>query len=103
LENAIEYAFAVSEAEEMGINDLPPDVLQGEPDEDAPSHALRECWRRATPLAEIERLYILNVLERCEGNQVKAAAVLGIDRRTLYRKVRGYAAQPAPTRPTFQP
>jgi DNA-binding NtrC family response regulator len=101
LENAIEYALAVSETEEMGVDDLPPDVLREKPDDDATPHALKECWRRGTPLAEIERLYILNVLERCEGNQVKAAAVLGIDRRTLYRKLRGYGALPAPTRNTF--
>jgi DNA-binding NtrC family response regulator len=101
LENAIEYAFVISDAEEIGVNDLPPDVLQEKPDSDALPHALKERWLCAAPLAEIERLYILSVLERCEGNQVKAAAVLGIDRRTLYRKLRGYEALAAPTRDTF--
>jgi DNA-binding NtrC family response regulator len=39
------------------------------------------------PLEEIERLYILHVLQRCNGNMSRAAEVLEIDRRTLYRMV----------------
>jgi len=39
------------------------------------------------PLVEMERRYITQILARCGGNKVKAAQVLGIDRRTLYRKL----------------
>jgi two-component system response regulator AtoC len=38
-------------------------------------------------LAEIERQYILHVVQRCNGNMSRAAEVLQIDRRTLYRMV----------------
>jgi DNA-binding NtrC family response regulator len=39
------------------------------------------------PLEEIERQYILHVVHRCNGNMSRAAEVLQIDRRTLYRMV----------------
>jgi len=41
-------------------------------------------------LAELERRYILRILEKKGGHQIKTASVLGIDRRTLYRRLRQY-------------
>jgi len=41
----------------------------------------------AEVLGEAEKAYVMEVLDQCEGNQVKAAAVLGITRRTLYNKL----------------
>lgn len=41
-------------------------------------------------LADVERQWILTTLDRCGGNQSAAAAVLGIDRTTLHRKLRQY-------------
>lgn len=41
-------------------------------------------------LEELERRYILHVLDQEEGHQSRAADRLGIDRRTLYRKLKGY-------------
>jgi DNA-binding NtrC family response regulator len=43
--------------------------------------------RELLPLEEIERQYILHVVQRCNGNMTRAAEVLQIDRRTLYRMV----------------
>ena len=43
-----------------------------------------------TSLADVEREHIERVLRETEGNITKAAASLGIDRRTLQRKLRGY-------------
>jgi len=39
-------------------------------------------------LAELERAHIEEVLARCEGNVTRAASALGIDRRTLQRKLK---------------
>ena len=39
------------------------------------------------PLAELERRYVLRVLTLFNGNKSRTAQALGIDRRTLYRKV----------------
>lgn len=41
-------------------------------------------------LREIEREYILAVLEHTGGHRGRAARILGIDRRTLYRKLREF-------------
>lgn len=42
------------------------------------------------PLAEVERKYIRRVLALVDGNKSRAAEVLGLDRRTLYRKLKRY-------------
>ena len=38
-------------------------------------------------LCEMERRYVAQVLEAVQGNKSKAARVLGIDRRSLYRRL----------------
>jgi DNA-binding NtrC family response regulator len=45
-------------------------------------------------LAELERAHIEEVLARCDGNVTRAASALGIDRRTLQRKLKGLRALP---------
>ena len=41
-------------------------------------------------LAELERRHILSTFDRLGRHQIKTAVALGIDRRTLYRKLRQY-------------
>ncbi len=48
------------------------------------------------PLEEIERQYILHVLQRLNGNMSRAAEVLQIDRRTLYRMVERFSTRTGP-------
>jgi DNA-binding NtrC family response regulator len=88
LENAVEYALAIGAGDELGLDNLPPEVLSGDTADDC--DMLVECMRHGETLAELERRYILSVLERCGGHKLKAASVLGIDRRTLYRKLVEY-------------
>jgi DNA-binding NtrC family response regulator len=87
LENAVEYALAIGSGDELGLDDLPPEVLRGDAGN---CDMLWEGIRHGETLAELERRYILSVLERCGGHQLNTAAVLGIDRRTLYRKLKEY-------------
>jgi DNA-binding NtrC family response regulator len=85
LENVIERALALSDAEEIGPDDLP---LPGDT-ETAPSDTqrlLQEAIERRLTLAQLEDLYIDRVLEYTHGNKVHAARILGINRRTLYRR-----------------
>ena len=51
-----------------------------------PSPSVEERLFQGLPtLDEVERRYLLHVLEQVKGNRTRAAEVLGIDRRTLYR------------------
>ncbi len=85
LQNAVEHALAISDSSILTIADLPPDIsgLAGR----SPSY---EPLTEARSLEEVERRHILRVLEETGGNHVRAAEILGIDRRTLYRKLDKY-------------
>ncbi len=52
------------------------------------------------PLAQIERRYVHRVLALLGGNKSRAAEVLGIDRRTLHRKLGRWDEDGAADRPT---
>lgn len=43
-------------------------------------------------LEELEKLYILDTLQKCENNKAKAAKALGITAKTLYNKLNRYSA-----------
>jgi DNA-binding NtrC family response regulator len=81
LENAIERAVAVAKGNVVLPSDLPVEVYGGSPV--SPAGIVDD---RPT-LAELEKRYIAMVLAECGGNKKKAAAKLGIDRRTLYRAI----------------
>ena len=86
LENVIERALALSKDGVILPSDLPPEIAQEDGSASgaaaAPGGALVED--RPT-LAELERRYIELILRETGGNKKRAAEILGIDRRTLYR------------------
>jgi transcriptional regulator of acetoin/glycerol metabolism len=49
--------------------------------------------REIVPLDEIERQYVFYVLQRLQGNMSRAAEMLAIDRRTLYRMVERFGSR----------
>ena len=68
------------------------DALEVRP-KDLPSHMCVNCNAPATKpksLEEMEKAHIINVLEETGGNQSKAADILGINRKTLYKKIHKY-------------
>ena len=85
LENVIERALALSDGAEIGVADLPIEKVGSAPVSDAAS-LIEDALDRQLKLAELEDLYIDRVLERTRGNKVHAARILGINRRTLYRR-----------------
>jgi DNA-binding NtrC family response regulator len=95
LENAIEYALAIGANEELGVEDLPLEISQGgkQIGVDDLRHVLQAYIDETVPLAEIEKRYILSVLQQFGGNQVRSAAALGIDRSKLYRRLRQYGVK----------
>ncbi len=87
LRNCLERAAALASADSEAIEAdqlLPPNVPQSENGSpaDNPSAPLT--------LDQLERQHILRVLEETAGNRERAAALLGISARTLYRKLREY-------------
>ncbi len=89
LENAVAYALAVGIEEDLGIGDLPQDILAAV---NVQHGVLKEYLHQHLSLAEIERRYILFVLESFKGNRAKTALVLDLDLRTLNRKLKVYLA-----------
>jgi hypothetical protein len=86
LENVIERAVALAEHELIGPEDLPPQVR-----ERRSADVLQGALQRALTLDELEREYIHRVLQAEGGNKTRAAQRLGLDRKTLYRKLEEYS------------
>jgi len=78
LENVIERAVALSVSEMLVPDDFPPHLREETP------RAPRLPVAGMT-LEEVKRWYVNKVLEEAGGNKLRAAELLGIDRRTLYR------------------
>lgn len=86
LENSIEHAAAVCNEQLITLNDLPRRIIErAAPAPASPPHAQVSLIDDRPPLAELERRYIQLVLAETDGNKSRAAEILGIDRRTVYR------------------
>jgi transcriptional regulator with PAS, ATPase and Fis domain len=87
LENIIERAITLSHSGLVTMNDLPT-RLQQTPQEAAPiirDDDLAGLFEGLPTVDELERRYLLHVLEATGGNRKRAAEIMGINRRTLYR------------------
>jgi DNA-binding NtrC family response regulator len=84
LQNCIERAVALAQFDHIGLDDLPERVRLFKS-----SRISIEAGNPSTflPMEEVERRYIGQVLEALGGNKASAARLLGMDRRTLYRKL----------------
>jgi two-component system response regulator AtoC len=88
LENVIERAITLSQGGRITSNDLPPRVsLEHSGNATPPLSAddLADLFSGLPSLDELERRYILHVLDATGSNRKRAAEVLGINRKTLYR------------------
>ena len=90
LQNAMEYAVVLARQNLIGVKELPAEVQ-------LPS--VLQQTERSTPrtgvqsLDDVERDTILQALAHCHGNKKKAAELLGIQRPTLYNKLKRYAIE----------
>jgi len=85
LETAIEYAALHSHGSEIAVEDLPPKLQSTELHKTATRSTLAALYDDLPTLDELERRYLLHVLKVVGGHRTRAAEVMGIDRRTLYR------------------
>ncbi len=89
LRNAIERAVALARFDHLRAEDLPERIRRFEP-----AHVLvaGDDLEELVSLEEVEKRYILKVMQAAGGNKSLAAQTLGVSRRTLYRKLGEYDA-----------
>jgi hypothetical protein len=85
LENVVERAIIVAQTSEIRIEDLPESLTRS-----SQPQASSLMMAPQGTLAEIERLMLVQTLERTGGNKREAARLLGVYRPTLYSKLRKY-------------
>jgi transcriptional regulator with PAS, ATPase and Fis domain len=83
LENILERAATLTPGKKISLDDLPLNIrdLQGD------GQLIGDAAERLLPLEQLEKSYIRRVLDKMGGNKYQTAHVLGIDRKTLYRKL----------------
>jgi two-component system response regulator HydG len=85
LSNAIERAAVFCDGTTIEIRDLPPVLLEGSASDAVHMRAIPVLL--GTPLREVEDLLIRRTLEATEGDKEMAAKLLGVNSRTIYRKL----------------
>ena len=83
LENAMERAVALARGSRVELEDLPEEIRQAFPKPVVNGETVQL-------LSEVEKDYILVVLDLNDGNQTRTAKQLGIGAATLYRKLKKY-------------
>ncbi|MDQ3917744.1 MAG: sigma-54 dependent transcriptional regulator [Acidobacteriota bacterium] len=85
LESAVGYAALRARGAEVAPEDLPAKLQSAQLRAAASRSPLASLYADLPALDELERRYLQHVLEATGGNRTRAAEILGIDRRTLYR------------------
>ncbi len=85
LENAIERAVSLSHGPLLTPDDLPAAIHQAGASSEQRAEVPETGDEAYLTLEEVEKRHLVRVLKETKGNKVKAAKILGIDRRTLYR------------------
>jgi transcriptional regulator with PAS, ATPase and Fis domain len=81
LKSALEYAFVIAESGQIAVDHLPPALSE---------QANRPAYRGVRPDDVQERQALVDALLRTGGNQTRAAELLGINRVTVWNRMRKY-------------
>jgi two-component system response regulator HydG len=84
LENCMERAVALCRLDEITVDDLPAKIQEHQSSKIV---ITTESPGELITLDEMERRYVRQVLNAVGGNKTHAARILGIDRRSLYRRL----------------
>lgn len=90
LRNAMHRAATFSTSDTVMPDELPPRLREANRAATLVAHASQQLL----PLRALERAYVLDIVRRTDGNKSRAAEILGLDRKTLYRKLAEYAQEP---------
>jgi DNA-binding NtrC family response regulator len=91
LQNAIEYAVVLARQGMIGVKELPAEIQLPTALQQAELAGLPRSGVQS--LDDVERSAIIQALAECHGNKKKAAELLGIQRPTLYNKMKRYAIE----------
>ena len=91
LQNAMEYAVVLARQNKISVKELPAEVQL--PVALQQSERVNHQGTGVQNLDDMERNAIIQALAQCHGNKKKAAQVLGIQRPTLYNKMKRYAIE----------
>ena len=86
LRNVIERALALTHHNQLTIEDLPDQLKDNKGEAQLPARLVDPV--NILPLEKMENRYIHQVLDQLNGNRTLAARLLGVDRKTLYRKLK---------------
>ncbi len=89
LQNAIEYAVVLARQNKITVKELPTEVQLPPTLKQIESNN----HQGVQSLDDMERDAIIQALAQCHGNKKKAAQILGIQRPTLYNKMKRYAIE----------
>ena len=89
LQNIIRMMVVISEGDMIDTCDLPPEIYS-QPQLTEGLYTDSSAALAGKPLEEIEKEAIMSTLDMVDGNREKAAKILGIGSRTLYRKLKDY-------------
>ena len=88
LENLIQRMIIMTEGDKIGMDVLPQNLVG---DKDAPLRALDYIAPQS--LEELEAYFIRKTLRECQADRALAASILGIDKSTLWRKIKRYGLE----------
>src|SRR5262249_50981023 len=102
LANCMERAIALTRYDKVAVEDLPEKIRSYKPSQIIFS---ADDPRDILPLEEVERRYVLRVFEATGHNRSLTAQLLGMDRKTLYRRLEkfGIAMKAGPSSGRFSP
>src|SRR5690606_34371918 len=92
LRNVVERALVLGDGSVLELDDLPPELHFASPPNGTAGAVVDFTAQKVMPLAELEAQAIAAALDATGGNKARAAALLGIDRTTLYRKLKDQKA-----------
>src|SRR5437773_4982294 len=93
LQNAIEYAVVLTRQDLIGVKELPAEIQLPVVLQQTGRSPVAAGRTGVQSLDDVERNTILQALAECHGNKKKAAELLGIQRPTLYNKMKRYAIE----------
>ncbi|MBN1974042.1 MAG: sigma-54-dependent Fis family transcriptional regulator [Sedimentisphaerales bacterium] len=89
LKNCIRTMVVMCDREKLDVIDIPPEIAK-RPQLAAPREVSGATSDAGVSLNELEKQAIAETLAKTNGNREKAAKILGIGERTLYRKIKDY-------------